>query len=49
MTEMYCLKCRAKKEATSVENVTMKNGRTAQKGACPDCATTMFKIGKKGE
>lgn len=45
MTEMYCLKCREKKEAKDVEEVTMKNGKPAHKGACPTCNTKMFRIG----
>ena len=28
------------------EDITMKNGRPATKGTCPDCGTKMFKIGK---
>ena len=27
------------------EEITMKNGRPATKGICPDCGTKMFKIG----
>jgi len=45
MATMYCVKCRAKKEAQNAEKVTMKNGKPAMKGKCPDCGTTMFKIG----
>jgi hypothetical protein len=44
----YCVKCKASKEMKNVENVTMKNGRPAAKGKCPDCGTGMYKIlGKK--
>ncbi|MCD6134313.1 MAG: hypothetical protein J7J25_02175 [Candidatus Omnitrophica bacterium] len=43
----YCLKCKAKKEIKDVEEVTMKNGRKALRGKCPDCGTTIFKILKK--
>ena len=47
MTSFYCVKCRAKKEVDDekVERVTMKNGKPAMKSKCPDCGTTMFKIG----
>jgi len=47
MASFYCVKCRAKKEVpdTQVERVTMKNGKPASKSKCPDCGTTMFKIG----
>jgi len=49
MTSFYCVKCRAKKqvEDEKVEYVTMKNGKPAMKSKCPDCGTTMFKIGSK--
>lgn len=54
MVEAYCMKCKAKKEMKNVEKVTMKNGRPAMKGNCPNCDTKMFKIGddssaKKGK
>jgi len=45
MTTMYCVKCRAKREAKDVQSVTMKNGKKAMKGTCPTCGTKMFKIG----
>lgn len=48
MTEAYCVKCKAKKEMKDVQEVTMKNGRRAAKGTCPDCSTGMYRIlGKK--
>jgi NAD-dependent SIR2 family protein deacetylase len=42
----YCVKCKAKKEMKDAKAVTMKNGKPATQGKCPDCGTTMFKIGK---
>ena len=46
--EGYCLKCKAKKEMKEANEITMKNGRKAMKGNCPDCGTGMFRIlGKK--
>ena len=45
MPTMYCVKCRAKKDVSDVERVTMKNGKPAMKAKCPDCGTQMFKIG----
>ncbi len=45
MSEMYCVKCRAKREAQDEKQVTMKNGKPAATGKCPVCGTTMFKIG----
>ena len=44
--EGYCVKCRAKKEIKNAKQVTMKNGRPATEGVCPDCGTKIFKIGK---
>jgi hypothetical protein len=44
----YCVKCKASKEMKDEQKVTMKNGRAAMKGKCPDCSTGMYKImGKK--
>ncbi|MEX1052361.1 MAG: DUF5679 domain-containing protein [Patescibacteria group bacterium] len=45
MSEMYCVKCRAKREIPNPESVTMKNGKPAQKGKCPVCGTGTYKIG----
>ena len=42
---MYCVKDRAKKEVSNYEKVTMKNGKPAMRAKCPDCGTTMFRIG----
>jgi RNase P subunit RPR2 len=44
--EAYCLKCRTKREMLKAEAITMKNGKPATKGICPECGTKMFKIGK---
>jgi len=46
MVTMYCVKCRAKKEVANPEKITMKNGKPALRAKCPDCGTTMFRIGK---
>lgn len=43
--EAYCVKCKEKKEMSNPKAVTMKNGKKATSGACPDCGTKMFKIG----
>ncbi|MCL2882589.1 MAG: DUF5679 domain-containing protein [Coriobacteriia bacterium] len=42
--EAYCVKCKAKKEMKNAQEVSMKNGRPAMKGECPDCGTGMYKI-----
>lgn len=43
--QMYCVKCRAKRDVSDYETVTMKNGKKAAKSKCPVCGTGMFKIG----
>jgi len=43
-TEGYCVKCKAKKMMSEANVVTMKNGRAAARGKCPDCGTGMYKI-----
>jgi Zn finger protein HypA/HybF involved in hydrogenase expression len=49
MAEAYCVKCKSKKEIANAQQVTMKNGRPAIQGTCPDCGTKLFRIegGKK--
>jgi RNase P subunit RPR2 len=43
--EAYCVKCKAKRVIKDAQQITMKNGRPATQGACPECGTKMFKIG----
>lgn len=43
--EAYCLKCRTKREMKDEQQITMKNGKPATQGICPECGTKMFKIG----
>ena len=43
--EAYCMKCKEKREAKDVKDVTMKNGKPAREGTCPVCGTRMFRIG----
>jgi NAD-dependent SIR2 family protein deacetylase len=40
MPEVYCVKCKAKREA-----IEMKNGKPALSGVCQKCGTKVFKIG----
>ena len=47
MTEAYCVKCRKKQPMVEIQEVTMANGKPAQKGKCQSCGTGMYKIGKK--
>jgi hypothetical protein len=46
MPQGYCVKERKKVEIKDPVQVTMKNGRPAIQGFCPDCGTKIFKIGK---
>jgi hypothetical protein len=48
MPEGYCVKERKKVEIQDPQQITMKNGRPAIQGTCPDCGTKIFKIGKDG-
>ncbi len=45
MVQAYCVKCKAKVDVKDAEKITMKNGRPATKGTCPNCGTKVFKIG----
>lgn len=52
LMEAYCVKCKAKREISDAQEVSMKGKggveRRAMKGKCPECGTTMFRIlGKK--
>ena len=51
MVNIYCLKCRSKREVDNAQAVTMKNGKPAIHGTCPECSTKVFRIGgvKAGE
>ncbi len=44
--QAYCVKCRGKKDMVDPKAIVMKNGRPATTGACVDCGTKMFRIGK---
>ena len=48
-TTMYCVKCKAEREGLDPVEITMKNGRKAQKSKCPVCGTMGFRILKKSE
>ncbi len=43
--QMYCVKCRTKREAKDPKPVTMKNGKQATEAVCDVCGTKMFRIG----
>jgi len=42
----YCLKCKKQVEIVEPTPITMKNGKPATTGTCPECSTKIFKIGK---
>ena len=42
----YCVKCKETIEIKNPEAVTMKNGKPATSGVCPQCGTRVVKIGK---
>ena len=44
--QAYCLKCRTQREMQNAQQVTMKNGKPATRGKCPECGTQMYRIGK---
>lgn len=44
MPDGYCVKCKSKKAIKDPKETTLKNGRKAMKGKCPDCGTGMFRI-----
>jgi len=46
MPQAYCVKCKANIEIKNPQNVTLKNGKPAIKGVCPNCGTSVFRIGK---
>jgi hypothetical protein len=45
MAQAYCVKDKKKVEIKNPQAVTMKNGKPATKGVCPDCGTTVYRIG----
>ncbi|MFZ2098267.1 MAG: type I DNA topoisomerase [Anaerolineales bacterium] len=44
--EAYCVKCRTKREMTDPKPVFTTNGTPATRGVCPECGTTLFRMGK---
>lgn len=40
--EFYCVKCKAKRQATG--DVVEKDGRRMAKGKCPECGTNLNRI-----
>jgi len=42
--EGFCVKCRKKVVIQGPEVVTLKNGRKAVKGTCPNCGTVVYRF-----
>lgn len=38
----YCVKCKKKVEIKNPKKVTLKNGRKAISGTCPNCGTKVY-------
>jgi len=45
VAEAYCVKDKKKVEIKNPEKITMKNGKPATKGTCPECGGSVFRIG----
>ena len=43
--EAYCMKCKEKKTMKDPVESTTKNGKPITKGTCPDCGSTICRIG----
>jgi len=46
MPQAYCVKCKTSVEIKNPQNVTLKNGKPAVSGVCPNCGTKVFRIGR---
>lgn len=45
MMEAYCVKCKAKREMHHPQPVFTERGQPATRGECPECGTTLFRMG----
>jgi NAD-dependent SIR2 family protein deacetylase len=45
MAEAYCVKDKKKVEVQNAQQITMKNGKPALQGTCPECGGKVFRIG----
>jgi DNA topoisomerase-1 len=43
--EAYCVKCRTKREMNEPQPVFTSNATPATRGVCPECGTTLFRMG----
>ena len=44
--EAYCVKCKAKREIQAAQAVFIANSTPATRGICPECGTTLFRMGR---
>ena len=44
--QAYCVRCRETREMLSPEPVFTSGGRPATRGRCPECGTTLFRMGR---
>jgi len=45
MVQDYCVKDRKMVEMKNAKEITLKNGRPAMQGECPECGTKVTRIG----
>ena len=48
MVQAYCVKDRKMVDMKDPQQITLKNGRSAMQGTCPDCGTKVTRIGGGG-
>lgn len=41
----YCCKCKKSVDIKDPRAVILKNGRSATRGTCPECGTTVYRMG----
>jgi hypothetical protein len=46
LSEAYCVKCRTKVQMLNAEPVWTSKGTPGTRGTCPDCGTTVFRMGR---
>lgn len=44
--EIYCFKCKVKREIQDPQPVFLSNGTPATRGTCPECGTSLFRMGR---
>ncbi|HEX9989042.1 MAG TPA: DUF5679 domain-containing protein [Chloroflexia bacterium] len=48
MVQAYCVKDRKMVDMKDPQQITLKNGRSAMQGTCPECGTKVTRIGGGG-